>query len=381
MTFSHTTRPLSILYLCSIKARGGTGATAIRQAQLMVEHEHSVLFAVCKGSLLADRCEEAGVAYTTEINMANGFHPSSLWKDVKTLKRIVKEHSVDIVHVYRSPEYWISALARGRGRGRFRLVRNRGIVTPIRGHIFNKILHNDYTDAVACMCEAIAWAYRQVPGFNPMKIHVIHDGVMTKRFENVCGNALRVEWGLKSSDVAIVSVARLAPVKGHKYMLEAFSHLVSEHKNVKLILVGDGNEEALVKAKIEELAIGDKVLMLGYRDDIPEILAAADVFILTSLASEGSSRGTLEAMASSCPVISSDVGSLPDIVDRGVTGYLVPPQNVEALHGSMETLVSDSALRKKMGVASFERVKLRFTEEVSFRSLETIYRRVLGDRK
>ncbi|HOX08619.1 MAG TPA: glycosyltransferase, partial [Planctomycetota bacterium] len=304
---------LSIIHIVNVDGLGGTGATAFRLARLLAERGHRVLFCVRPGSVWIDLAAQTGLEISTELALTPGFRPRSFFRDLLRLRRMIRERGAQIVHVHRSAEYWRAALALGGRRdgapGRPKLVRSRGVVTPIAPHVINRWLHNRRTDLVVCTASVIRDMYQALPGFDSERVRLLQDGVDVGEFRPGLpdGPAVRAELGIPPTAPVVAAIARLAPVKGHRHLVEAARVVVGLHREVRFLLAGrpmsSDRTEVALRARIRELGIEKNFVFAGSRRDVPRLLAAADAFVLTSVGSEGSSRATLEAMAAGLPVV------------------------------------------------------------------------------
>ena len=168
------------------------------------------------------------------------------------------------------------------------------------------------------------------------------------------------------------NIARLAPEKGHIFCLEAFKMVVNRFPKAKLIIVGDGILRPDIEAKIKELNLDENVIMSGYREDIPEILASLDISLHTSIW-EGMPIAIIEAMLSAKPIIATRVGGIPELIEDGVSGLLVPALQAGALSASMERLINDKTLAANMGEVARARAKERFNSDVMMGSITNLY--------
>lgn len=161
----------------------------------------------------------------------------------------------------------------------------------------------------------------------------------------------------------LLHVGRLAPVKGQRELIEALALL--GRRDAVVVLAGrdletDGAFERDLEARADELGVRDRVVFAGYRDDVPALLAAADVFVLPSQI-EGLPLTVLEAMAAARPVVATPVGGTPEAVVDGETGELVPPGDVEALARALDGLLSDPDRARRLGESGRRRVEERFS--------------------
>jgi glycosyltransferase involved in cell wall biosynthesis len=155
----------------------------------------------------------------------------------------------------------------------------------------------------------------------------------------------------------VLSVTRLAPPKDAGTLLGALAEL--DGTPFRARLVGDGRDRVDVERELERLGLDGRVELLGERDDVPELLAGSDVFVLSSRA-EGMPLAILEAMAAGLPVVASDVGGIGELVVDGETGVLVRPGDRDALAAALERVAGDGALRKRMGAAARARAEALF---------------------
>ncbi len=191
----------------------------------------------------------------------------------------------------------------------------------------NSILLNRLASAINACCGFSAESLSLVDGFAKHRIEVIANGIdLTRYCRPSDRKSVRHRLGLDPARRYIANVARFHPVKDHALLLRAFAKVATVRDNVDLLLVGDGTLRSELEALVRQLSIERQVCFLGVRSDVPAILQAADVFALTSL-SEAASLTLLEAMASSLPVVVTEVGGNPEIVRHGIEGILVPRGN------------------------------------------------------
>jgi glycosyltransferase involved in cell wall biosynthesis len=377
--------PLSLIHIVNVDGLGGTGATAFRLARLLAERGHRVLFCVRPGSVWIDLAARTGLEISTELGLEAGFRPAGFLRDLRTLRRMVRERGAQIVHVHRSAEYWRAALVLGSRRdgspGRPRLVRSRGVVTPIAPHAVNRWLHNSRTDMVVCTASAIRDMYRTLPGFDISKVELLLDGVDIQAFRpGLDGSAMRRALGIGPDAPVVGVVARLDAVKGHTHLIAAAPGIVKRFPDVRFILTGRLVREKLaqeLRAQAQSRGVAEHFIFAGSLPYVPAVLAASDLFALSSVGSEGSSRGTLEAMACGLPVVASNLGCLPDIVLDGETGFLVPHSTPDAIVDRICRLLADRELRGRMGRAGRRRVEAQFNEQDVVSRLEHIYSRLV----
>ncbi|WP_018962770.1 glycosyltransferase family 4 protein [Coprothermobacter platensis] len=165
---------------------------------------------------------------------------------------------------------------------------------------------------------------------------------------------LRQSLGVGADEIVIITIAELIPRKNHEQVLEALAIL--KEKNFHYLIVGNGESEEKLKTRVRQLGLQDKVQFLGFRKDIPELLAASDIFVLTSK-HEGLTRAIMEAMAVGLPIIATNVRGNRDLVINRENGLLVELDDIEGTTKALETLLRSPQLRKKLGSRSKELVQ------------------------
>jgi glycosyltransferase involved in cell wall biosynthesis len=168
-------------------------------------------------------------------------------------------------------------------------------------------------------------------------------------------------------------VANIRGSKGHRYFLEAAVLVLRERPDVRFVIVGDGVGFDDVRRRVQEMALGSEVRMLGFRRDVPEILAALDVLALPSIKSEATSQVVLQALAIGTPVVATTVGGSPEVVRDGHTGRLVPPADSPALARAILDLLADPDRTREMASAGAALVRDRWSMDAVMARTTAIY--------
>ena len=228
------------------------------------------------------------------------------------------------------------------------------------------------TDAFIAVAAPHGRHLAEIEGFPAAKVHVIPNGVDTERFRPLPrSEAFRAELGLAPTDRAVAIVAALRPEKNHSMLLEAIANLRRTRPEVKLLVVGEGPERANIERRAAELGVGEAVRLLGNRGDVPEILAAADAFCLSSHM-EANPVSILEALACEVPVVAPRVGSIPETVRDGDTGYLVEPGDASAMASRIAMLLDDATARRRLGKSGRELVVAHWSLDNMVRGYERL---------
>jgi len=180
------------------------------------------------------------------------------------------------------------------------------------------------------------------------EVRLIPNGIDSERYNrSVDINLFRKELHLRPESLVIGTIGRLAPVKNYPLLLRAFARVTKNHSDAHLVLVGDGPERVPLMALAHTVGLSDRIHFLGFRNDIPDILKAFNVFVLCST-SEGCSIALQEAMAAGCPIVATAVGGNSDLIQNGIHGLLVPSENEEALIAALTQLSSDKNLAQAL---------------------------------
>lgn len=221
---------------------------------------------------------------------------------------------------------------------------------PMRWRIDEKIARARFVACISHFCRSQGM-YFSDPEHWP-KLRIVHCGVDPTAY----GRRERGAFGKR-----VLFVGRLDPVKGAPLLIEAFARVAADHPDASLTVVGDGPSRALAEAMAQDLGLADRVAFLGFRSqaEVADLLEEADMLVLPSFA-EGVPVVLMEAMASRIPVVASLVAGVPELVEEGVSGFLVPPGDVETLAARIATLMADPERARAMGLAGRARVEAEF---------------------
>ena len=219
-------------------------------------------------------------------------------------------------------------------------------------------------------------------GRDTTAISRIYNGVDLERFDEATGGeAIRAEFGIPANAPLAVVVGRLEPEKGHPTLIEAWPVVHHHFTSAHLLVVGEGSErdrlEGLAAAHLRAEICCASVHFLGRREDVPQILAAADVVVMPSYR-EAQGLAIVEALAANRPVIASNVGGIPEMIHSGENGILVPSQDPSALASAIALLFRDRALASRLANAGHELVHAKFCVDDMLRDIEAIYLLTVG---
>jgi sugar transferase (PEP-CTERM/EpsH1 system associated) len=232
-------------------------------------------------------------------------------------------------------------------------------------------------DEVLTVSSRLADRLARDVGVPRTRLRTIRNGVDLERFDPHHRESVRRDLGIEDDVVVFGTVGRLVPVKDHATLLRAFAEAVRGYPRTMLVVAGDGPLREALQRQAGDLGVADRVRFLGHRADVERILAAFDVFVLSSV-SEGMSNTILEAMATELPVIATAVGGADELVVEGETGMLIPAGDPERLAGAMASLASNGARRRSMGGAARQRARRDFSLSRMIAEYEQLYLDLAG---
>ena len=189
--------------------------------------------------------------------------------------------------------------------------------------------------------------------------------------------AARRELGLPEEALVIGTIGRLNAQKGHTHLLDALALLRTRLPDLWTLIVGDGDLMESLKEQAARLGLGDRVVFAGHRTDVPDLLAALDVFGISSLY-EGTPLALFEAMAAGRPIVSTAVDGCREVLEDGVSGVLIPPADAKALAGALERVVTNAELREALGRRALEESR-RYDVQACVEQMQTLYDQVLAE--
>ncbi len=249
-------------------------------------------------------------------------------------------------------------------------------------HLLLERLLMPATDLRICVSRDIIEIRRRREGTPPDKLAYIPNGVDSASVRKTLrGKAdVMAEFGWEPNDRLVLAVGRLVPAKSYATLVEAVSLLRSRFPDARCLIVGEGSARDDAVAAIERFGAAGAVALAGARTDIPDFLAAADVFALTSIR-EGLPVSLLEAMAAGKAIVATSVGGIPDAITDGETGILVPPGDPVAAADAISRLLGDSALRGSLGAAAAAVAEERFGIESVARRVGEAYQTLLARKR
>jgi glycosyltransferase involved in cell wall biosynthesis len=368
-----------VFYLVDSLNIGGTETQAVELALRIPEAGYDVTLGClqARGPLL-ERLQGTQVVLREFYPKGGMDSPAGLYQLLR-LSWFLKRKNFDIVHTH---DLWSNLL----GVPAARLAGVRAIVSSRRD-----LAHFDWYQgkrrtwlrriqnlggAVLANATPIRDALIAEDGFAPEKVRVIHNGVDIKQFQKSgCDRDQMFPGAGDGSLIALVGNMH-TDVKGHPWLIAAAPAVVQEFPASRFVLVGDGEQRSRFEAQVASLGLEQNFLFLGRRADIPKILGCCDIAVLPSRA-EGLPNAMLEYMAAGLPVIASRVGGNAELIDDGVTGLLVPPEDSSALSAALLKLLRDPGMAQRIAQAGHEFAVRNFSFERLVREVDELYSELL----
>ncbi|MDP2859088.1 MAG: glycosyltransferase family 4 protein [Bacillota bacterium] len=229
-------------------------------------------------------------------------------------------------------------------------------------------------DLIMVPCEWMRRQYTEVFGVPPDKVVTVPLGIDAAVWSRAGPPPSDLKWRLSGCRI-VTCIARLVRLKGHDTLLHAMDIVRRRVPDVRCLIVGDGPQAGELKQLATRLDLGETVLFLGRRSDVPDLLSTTDVFVLASLL-ELTPLSIIEAQMAGRAVVCTDVGGVPDLVENGRTGILIPPQDPVALSQAVIGLLCDSARRRRLGALARQEALAKRTLSSHMDRLTQIYARM-----
>jgi len=366
--------PLRILQLYP-KADYFTGA-AIQLRDLAIglaARGHAVTVATPPSERWAERMRAAGVGYVA-VPMQRAWDVRAAWR----LAKVIRAGGIQVAHAHKGRARTLALLA-GLMGARSKLVLNRGVSFHVP-----RLRRLGYTSrrvhAIVAVCESIKRDL-VATGVPAGKIEVIYSGTDVGRFHpGLDGSPIRRELGLAPDHVLITQIG-VRSWRGWQDVLDAMARLAPTAPHARLLFVGAPPPRVVeLGERARARGLEGRVLVLGHREDVPQILTASDVVVDASYAGAGITGSIREALACERPVVATDLAGMPELVVDGETGLLVPPRDPDTLAQALRRVIENPTWAQAMARAGCKRVDAHFSLRAKLDATEALYRRLVEAR-
>ena len=376
---------ISIVHIVTRLDRGGAAEVILDLVKALSQHGMRVTLIVGKTDNpqtdLSEFCTQNGIALYIIPNLIRSVSPIHDIIAFFKIKKIIRNLQPAIVHTHTSKAGIVGRCAAWSAGIRH------SVHSP-RGHVFYGY-YNRYVTSVFVTLERLASHITEkittltkkgmqdhidMGVGTEEKFTVVHSGVRIDRFKNGDGNTVKKETGF--NDNRIVGWAgRLDSVKNCLLFVESASIIKKRMPETCFLIAGDGEEREMLQERSHDLGLSDCMMFLGDRDDMPDVMAAFDVFVLSSH-NEGFGRVLVEAMAAGAVPVSTMVGGTPDVVEDGVSGFLVPKGDSQTMADAVCSLLADNELYNRLRTNGIKRAEL-FTLRSMVEKFEGLYAELL----
>jgi glycosyltransferase involved in cell wall biosynthesis len=372
-------RNLNILQLINVRWYNACAYYAVSLSYALKRRGHKVIVAGDPKSPPILEAQKLGLEVYEDIYLSY----TSPWMVVYNVKRIadlVKKENIDIINAYRGEGHLVAALYKYVSKKNIPLIRTRGDIRPPKNNVFNRYLNNNLTDHIIVTAETLRGGYLQNLKIEPKKVSKISVGIDEKFFsprppDQRWKNRLNID----EDDLVVGMVGRLSPVKGHKYFIQAAEFVVKKTPRAKFIIAGEDAQiqASELKELIKKSNMENNFRFVGKVIDIREIISLFDVGVVASVGSETICRVSLEYVAMGKPVVGTSVNAIPEVIHHGVNGFVVPPEDGEALGEAILQLLEDKEKRMGFGKAGRSSVEKDFSLEQFAKRTEEVYFKLL----
>lgn len=334
----------------------------------LAKRGQSNLLACPAGSALAARA--ASFAEVHPMPMGGDLDLTTLWR----LRRLIAATKPDLIHLHSRIGVDVMGGLAALGSG-IPVVHTRRVDNPEPG--IPARLKYRLHDRVVAISEGIGEVLRGV-GVSPGKLRVVRSAVMVEHWQRRCDRAAVLgRLGLAEDRLLIGVIAQLIPRKGHALLLDVLAQRSERLPPLWLLFFGEGRERQGLGRQIDELGLGDRVRLEGFRDDLRQIVPCLDL-VVHPATMEGLGVSLLQSTAAGVPILASAAGGIPEVVRDGENGLLVPPRDHKALGDALERLLGDGSLRRRLGDAGRELARRELSVDAMVEGNLAVYRELLS---
>jgi L-malate glycosyltransferase len=363
-------RPLRIIQVNRHGPGGGGSEQAFHLALALQRRGHHLLFLTAPDERWRKRCDTAGLplAFLPMHGRFNGVMAARL-------AALIQRHGAQVVHAHKGREqalaFWASCFTRIPA-----LVANRGVSFPV-GRL-RALKYRYRTDAVVAVSESVRQELL-ASGVPASKLATIYGGVDIDRFHpGIDREGVREELNIPPDALVITKVAHVREWKGYEIFLQAAAIVAAAEPRAMFVGVGRGTGETPeLDGLVRQLHLSDRVRWAGFRDDLPQMLATADICVHAATAGEGVTGVVREALAMAKPVVVTDVGGNRELVINGETGLLVPPGDPQRLAAGILTLIRSPGRAEALGWAGRRMVERHCSHDAKAERVERLYLKIL----
>jgi glycosyltransferase involved in cell wall biosynthesis len=368
---------MRILQLMSCRGWSSDAYWAARIGRELARRGHEVTLGCRAGSeaKVIGRVRAEGVDRVTTFRFGSGVRPRGDVADVRALR--ARLPGTDLVHVHRSKEHWLAAVANRLTATPRPIVRTRHIVQAVRPHAANRWLYRRATALVVTVTEAIRRQYLAADLMPADRVIALPGGADDQAYRPAPRDPdLFRRLGGVPGVPLIGMLGGLRVMKGHAIVIEAATRLADKGLHPRFVFVGRGSMEAAIRDAVTRAGLADRITLAGFLDDLAPAMAAVDIALYVPVESEGMSRIVFEYLAAGRPLVAARVGAVPEILVDGAHAILVPAGDAGELAAALAGLLSDPLRAQRLGEAGRQLVSARYSGARVAEALEAWYTRL-----
>jgi glycosyltransferase involved in cell wall biosynthesis len=369
---------MKILQTCLSLSWGGMEMYTLHTSILLSKAGHEVNLLCADDSRLKEEAEKEGIkCFPVSVKIP-------ILKSFLKTTGMLRKTDYDIIHAEASKDLWFIVPALFLAMKRIPLL--------LTKHVGSKIIKRDFlhrmlykrVDLALAISEVIKRNLIETTPLDKGRIELLHDAIDVNRFDPARTDRLKIrnEFAIKENEILIGMTGRFSPGKGHEEFLSAARELNAKYINLRFMIVGEASRgenkyAEIIKATADQYGLSDKMIFTGYRSDIPEILAAFDIYLFPSHA-EAFGLALVEAMSMELPTVCSNSDGVLDVAVEGVTSYMFARGEQKDLVSKVESFIKNAKKRKEFGKAGRDRVLNNFNFDLFTKKLVNIYEKQLS---
>jgi glycosyltransferase involved in cell wall biosynthesis len=300
-------------------------------------------------------------------------------KGISSLRRFCREQKIDIIHTHGPKDSWMCFPLHLLG---IPIVRSRHVTVPIKPGIQHSFIYRNGCRRVIATAEIIKQTLVNVNKLDVNRVDVVGEGVSLEEYNPQIDKMIfRKEWSVAADAPCVGIIAMMRGDKGHHFFLDAAFEVLKTHPDARFFMIGEGIGGKRVERELRDRIQGvneKRVIMTGYRWDIPQVIAAMDIVVIASIEVEAQSRIAPQTFACQRALIATKVGGIPELVTDEVNGLLVPPSDPKAMAEAMRKLLDDSSLRGKIADAGYQTAKEKLSIERMMEDTLAVYQKAVS---
>ena len=360
---------MKILYVSEAIGWSGGTQQALMMAGALQKRGHRITLACQAESELKIRAELVGLP-TAMVRMRQDYDVPASFE----IAKLVRALGIDVLHAQHPTAHALALMAAYWSSPRVFAVTRR-VVFPLRRNLFSRLKYlSSRINGYVAISEAVRSELTRA-GVRPDRIELIPSVMNRPLATREEGQALRKEWGFPPNALVITTLANYADFKGQDYLMGAVAKVIAEFPNARFLLAGRDTEK--LSPLVQRLQVSSHVHLAGFRADVAQALAASDIFVLPSL-QEAAGTALREAMAAGLPSIGTRVGGIPESIENGKTGLLVPPADSDALAEALKRYLRQPEECAHFGKEGQVFVNQHFSLPAASQKMEAFYQRLVS---